>query len=266
MSDKVLDEKTLVALIPLAKNGDNSAYQRIFRSVKNFIHQVANKHCFGDKQQQEELYSEGTLGFVEATQDFDVTRNVKFITFLGWKVKGRIKNYIRSNHSIIRTMTTENYRKVFWRLPRETAKLRAKGITDRDVIRATVAQILDVPIQDVIETEQRTNSPVKSLDARSVEAGTTGKERHEVTPDNQLDPQETYERKEQAEAMRIAMNSFADTLEGTELDIWIYRVDSIEPMSLTEVGMEVGGVSKQYVGKVEKKLMTRFTKFAHTQM
>ncbi len=262
MSNKVLAEKTLVELIPLALAGDDYAAQQIFDSVKSFIHGVAHKHSMGNTQQQEELYSAGCLGFMEALQDFDPKRNVKFITHLGWKVNGRIKNYIRGNHSLLNTMTTENFRKLFWRHASESAKLRAQGITDLDEIRAGVAQILDVPIQDVIEIEKRLNNPVRSLDARSVDDTHNA---HDTLPSDCTQPDQAYESKSEVQAMRILMNQFSDNLDGTELDLWIYRVDSDDPMSLQEVGTELG-VSKQYLSKVEKKLLANFKKFARARM
>ena len=72
------DEERVVML--KAKNGDKAARELIINSNLRFVVSVAKKY-----QNQgialEDLISEGNKGLIKAYDKFDVSKNVKFITY-----------------------------------------------------------------------------------------------------------------------------------------------------------------------------------------
>lgn len=82
-------------LVKLAKQGDISAKNRIIESNLRFVFNVA-KNYKGCGVSLNELISEGNMGLIKAIEKFDLTKEVKFISYAVWWIRQGIQAYIKT--------------------------------------------------------------------------------------------------------------------------------------------------------------------------
>lgn len=82
-------------LVKLAKQGDISAKNRILESNLRFVFNVA-KNYKGCGVSLNELISEGSMGLIKAIEKFDLTKEVKFISYAVWWIRQGIQAYIKT--------------------------------------------------------------------------------------------------------------------------------------------------------------------------
>lgn len=82
-------------LVKLAKQGDISAKNRILESNFRFVFNVA-KNYKGCGVSLNELISEGNMGLIKAIEKFDLTKEVKFISYAVWWIRQGIQAYIKT--------------------------------------------------------------------------------------------------------------------------------------------------------------------------
>ena len=82
-------------LVKLAKQGDISAKNRILDSNLRFVFNVA-KNYKGCGVSLNELISEGNMGLIKAIEKFDLTKEVKFISYAVWWIRQGIQAYIKT--------------------------------------------------------------------------------------------------------------------------------------------------------------------------
>lgn len=82
-------------LVKLAKQGDVSAKNRILESNLRFVFNVA-KNYKGYGVSLNELISEGNMGLIKAIEKFDLTKEVKFISYAVWWIRQGIQAYIKT--------------------------------------------------------------------------------------------------------------------------------------------------------------------------
>ena len=96
-----LDRKTEDKLMLLAKAGDNSAYDKVVCSNLRFVVNVA-KEYLGQGLSFDDLIGEGNLGLVKAYHKYDITKNVKFITYAVWWIRQAILQALLETTKAIR--------------------------------------------------------------------------------------------------------------------------------------------------------------------
>ena len=82
-------------LVKLAKQGDISAKNRILEPNLRFVFNVA-KNYKGCGVSLNELISEGNMGLIKAIEKFDLTKEVKFISYAVWWIRQGIQAYIKT--------------------------------------------------------------------------------------------------------------------------------------------------------------------------
>lgn len=82
-------------LVKVAKQGDISAKNRILESNLRFVFNVA-KNYKGCGVSLNELISEGNMGLIKAIEKFDLTKEVKFISYAVWWIRQGIQAYIKT--------------------------------------------------------------------------------------------------------------------------------------------------------------------------
>lgn len=92
----MLDIETTNSLIILAKNGDESAKERLICENSPLIKSVIKKYL-NKGIEFDDLYQLGSLGFLKAINNFDETFGVKFSTYAVPMIAGEIKRFIRDN-------------------------------------------------------------------------------------------------------------------------------------------------------------------------
>lgn len=77
----------------------NSAQKLIYYHLR-YITKIALR-IYDSYQSFKELVAEGVFGLLDAIEHFDLSRKVRFISYAGWWVKARIKEWVH-NHNVIK--------------------------------------------------------------------------------------------------------------------------------------------------------------------
>jgi RNA polymerase sigma-32 factor len=155
------------------QHGDRAAADRLVTSHLRLVAKIAWGYR-GYGLPISDLISEGTLGMLEAVKRFDPERGFRLTSFATWWVRAQIQDYVLRSWSLVRVGTTANQRKLFFKLRRLRAQLRA--LDDGDLSPEHVQFIavdLGVPAAEVIAMNRRLlsrdaslNSPLPDNDAQ----------------------------------------------------------------------------------------------------
>lgn len=90
-----LNEEEEKKLIRKAKKGDKEAYQKFLASNMRLVISRSLKFCSRDDPRIMDLISEGTLGLIQAVDQFDPKRGYRFSTYAVWWIESYIRKAIR---------------------------------------------------------------------------------------------------------------------------------------------------------------------------
>ena len=91
---KPITKEKEIELINLAKNGDITARNKILTANLRFVFDIAKRYK-GHGATLDDLISEGNMGLIKAIEKFDVTKNVKFISYAVWWVRQYIQDFLK---------------------------------------------------------------------------------------------------------------------------------------------------------------------------
>ena len=98
---KLLSKEEEIKLAEAIKEGDPKATQEMVRRNLKYVVTVANKYRgFGISLQ--DLIEEGNIGLIQAAKRFDVSKNVKFITYAVWWVKQAIMHSLAEQSGTVK--------------------------------------------------------------------------------------------------------------------------------------------------------------------
>jgi RNA polymerase sigma-32 factor len=111
-----------------------------------------------------ELISEGNVGMMEAIKRFNAERGVRLATYAMWWIRAAIQDYILHSGSIVKMGTTTAQKKLFFNLRRLKGQMQAieEGDLKPEQV-ASIANMLDVSEQEVINMNRRLSAPDHSL-------------------------------------------------------------------------------------------------------
>tara|TARA_B100000686_G_scaffold53319_1_gene57532 strand:+ start:1308 stop:2174 length:867 start_codon:yes stop_codon:yes gene_type:complete len=97
----LLSKKEEIKLAEAIKEGDPKAIQEMVRRNLKYVVTVANKYQgFGISLQ--DLIEEGNIGLIQAAKRFDVSKNVKFITYAVWWIKQAIMHALAEQSGAVK--------------------------------------------------------------------------------------------------------------------------------------------------------------------
>ena len=156
---------------------------------------------------------------------------------------------------MVRFSSTRAGRKLFFQLQKERERLISLGI---DPSTPRLAAALEVAESDIIEVAAHLDRPALDLDGPT--GSTVTRPLHETIPQDRLpNPEEGVAERDLEVRVHAAMEKFASTLEGRELEIWRLRTVAEDPLSYSRLG-ERFGISKQRVNEIERRLKERLRK------
>lgn len=202
-----------------------------------------------------DLFQEGSVGLMEAVRRWDPDLGTRFGTYAAYWIRAYILKFLMTNARLIHVGNTRAGRKLFFRLEKERAKLRAAGFEPTTKL---LAAKLDVNEEDVMEVSQHLASREVSFEPRpGEEDGISLSER--ISSPDQASPEQQAGRTMLAEQVRQGMNAFAASLtDEREQAVWAEHLAAPDdPVALSELG-ERYGVSKQRIGQIADKLKKRF--------
>jgi RNA polymerase primary sigma factor len=98
---KLLTKEEEIKLAEAIKEGDPKAVQEMVRRNLKYVVTVANKYR-GFGMSLQDLIEEGNIGLIQAAKRFDVSRNVKFITYAVWWIKQAIMHSLAEQSGTVK--------------------------------------------------------------------------------------------------------------------------------------------------------------------
>lgn len=239
---KILTREEEVELATSIKDGDPKAIQEMVRRNLKYVVTVANKYR-GLGISLQDLIEEGNIGLIQAAKRFDVSRNVKFITYAVWWIKQAIMHSLAEQSGTVK-LPVKQVGKV-----NKINKLSQKMVQDleREPTQAELAKSLGYK-DDEINSIMRAYRTHLSLDSPLKD--------DEDTP--YLDLLENqdfipYDDQLMQEFLSEKVDQLLEDLSEREAKILKMRFGFIgEVKTLEEIGKEIG-LSRERVRQIEKR-------------
>ena len=211
-----------------------------------------------------ELISEGNVGMMQAVKRFDPDRGFRLATYAMWWIRAAIQEYVLHSWSLVKMGTTSAQKKLFFNLRKLKSQMRA--IDDGDLKPEQVrkiAEMLDVPEQDVISMNRRLAAPDHSLNV-PVRSDSEGEWQDWLV--DEAESQETTIADQQELTRRKALlPSALKTLRERERQILIERRLKDNPITLEELSQQYG-ISRERVRQIEVHAFKKLQKTMKTGM
>jgi RNA polymerase primary sigma factor len=243
---KLLTREEEIKLAEAIKQGDPKAVQEMVRRNLKYVITVANKYR-GFGMSLQDLIEEGNIGLIQAAKRFDVSRNVKFITYAVWWIKQAIMHSLAEQSGTVK-LPVKQAGKVT-RFNKKSQQMCQD--MEREPTQSEVAKSLGYK-DDEINSIMRAYRTHLSLD--------TPLKNDEHTP--YLDLLENknlipYDDQIMQESLSEKVDQMLEDLSEREATILKMRFGfSGEVKTLEEIGKEIG-LSRERVRQIEKRAKER---------
>ena len=209
-----------------------------------------------------DLIQEGNIGLMQAVKKYDPYKGVKLSSYAAWWIRAYILRFILNNWRLVKLGTTQAQRKLFFNLSKEKARLSALGI---EPTAETIAESLDVSVEDVTNMDRRLSAGEMSLDTPVSGDDSKSQSRVDLMPALGARVDELLADEEIAGLLHDEMKAFGETLKGKEKQIFYERLMADDPRTLQELGTDFG-VSRERVRQLEKRLQGRLKKYLEEKL
>jgi len=162
---KVLSQKEMDGLLLQAKNGDETARERLIEGNLRLVLSVIQRF---DKRGEspDDLFQVGCIGLIKAISNFDPDKQVKFSTYGVPMIAGEVRRYLRDNSPI---RVSRSIRDVAYRvLQCKEAQTARMG---REPTLEEIAKELELPTEDVAQALDAVCAPVSLYDPVYTDGG-----------------------------------------------------------------------------------------------
>ncbi len=198
-----------------------------------------------------DLVQEGNVGLAKAVKKFEPERGIKFSYYASFWIRAHIMKHLMDNKRLVKIGTTQNQRKLFFNLKKESRRLEALGIKAEP---KNLAANLQVREKDIIEMKQRLNGSEISIDAPlGPDSETTRKEFLQQTGPS---AEEIVSFREIKSLVRDILDRNQDTFSQREKAILNQRLLNPDGQTL-QVIAEQFQVSKERIRQIEIGLLAK---------
>jgi RNA polymerase sigma-32 factor len=239
---------------------DEEAVDRLITSNLRLVVKIANDYQRHWKGNLLDLIQEGNLGLLQAVRKFDPKRGIKFSYYASFWIKAYILKHVMDNRKLVKIGTTQNQRKLFFRLAKERKELRAKGIDPQPKI---VAKRLNVKEEEVVEMTQRLQGSEFSIDTP---VSGQSKETYGAFLEA---PIRTVEERISEEQLRGAfaekLKEFRGRLTEREADIFDNRIVAEHPLILKELGDRYQ-ISRERIRQIQSGIIKNIREWSKAEI
>jgi RNA polymerase sigma-32 factor len=205
-----------------------------------------------------ELISEGNVGMMQAVKRFDPDRGFRLATYAMWWIRAAIQEYILHSWSLVKMGTTAAQKKLFFNLRRLKGQMQA--IEDGDLKPeqvAKIAQVLDLPEQDVVSMNRRLAAPDHSLNT-PVRSDSQGEWQDWLVDETESQETAIANRQELSGRKALLPQALA-ALNQRERHILTERRLRDNPVTLEELSQQYG-VSRERIRQIEMRAFEKLQK------
>src|SRR5262249_29400316 len=218
--------------------GDRAAADRLVTSHLRLVSKIALGYR-GYGLPMSEVISEGNVGLMQAVMRFDPDKGFRLATYAMWWIKAAIRAYILRSWSLVKIGTTASERKLFFKLRQTKSSIAALSEGDLHPEQVKfIADHLGVAAEDVIQMNSRIGGDV-SLNAPTQYEGDSS-EWQAWLVDEGASQEASLAESEETESRRRALREALTVLKDRERLIFEARRLADDPMSLDELGVELG--------------------------
>jgi RNA polymerase sigma-32 factor len=199
-----------------------------------------------------DMFQEGVIALMRAVKTFDISQNVRFMTYAGNWVTAAIYNYVIDNIKSVKIVTTKVHRKLFFKL---NSMLNGDRLTSDKILEISAA--LEVTPEDVTDMAIRMNK----FSEISKDAMVSLNEDEII--ENELDSMTSscdilseILQSEQDELTVERLEEALNTLSERERDIVVSRHIAEQSSTLSELSIKYG-VSIERIRQIEESSMKK---------
>ncbi|HKI50274.1 MAG TPA: RNA polymerase factor sigma-32 [Desulfobacteria bacterium] len=233
------------------KNNDPATRHRLITANLRLVVKIAldfKKYWMPDFL---DLVQEGNVGLAKAVKKFEPERGIKFSYYASFWIRSHIMKHLMDNKRLVKIGTTQNQRKLFFNLKKESRRLEAQGIKAEP---ENLAASLQVREKDVVEMKQRLNGSEISIDAPlGHDSETTRKELLQQTGPS---AEEIVSYREIKSLVRDILDRHQDSFSQREKAILNQRLLNPDAQTLQDIA-EQFQVSKERIRQIEIGLLAK---------
>lgn len=204
-----------------------------------------------------DLIQEGNVGLIQAINEYDPYRGVKFSSYASYWIKAYIRSFILRNWSLVKMGTTRAQRALFYKLQKEKQNMEAMGIRPS---RKALAEKFDVKEREVDEMSQRMGSRDLSLNTPVRKDASDSDELIQLIEDPTDEVTIQLAESEIKKEFSERLDYFEKTLSGKELVIFRERLRADQAKTLREIG-ENYGITRERVRQIEARVLEKLREY-----
>lgn len=238
---------------------DDKALEQLVKSFQGLVHRVA-RHYLRSGLPLADLVSEGNVGLIQAINRFDPSRGFRLSTYATWWIRAGITEFVINASSMVRGVTTESHKRLFFNLQRLKKKHGAHdGCELSPPMITAIATELDVNEADVIRINQWFGRKEVSIDTPLRAGEDAGPSWQNILADPTLNQEASMIRSDELHKRKALVRDALACLDERERHIVLERHLKEEPQKLADLGAAFG-ISRERVRQIELRALGKLRK------
>jgi len=251
----MLDREIELDLIQRSQDhGDAEAMEMLIGSHQRLVIKTASDYRrYGVPMA--DLISEGNIGLIQGIKKFDPTRGFRLSTYARWWIRTAIGDYILRSSSVVRTITNEHRKKLFFNLSRLKKKHQGneESLLSPEAV-TLISEELRVPEVETERMDQWFSSRDQSTNTVVGEDG--GATWQDLLIDDSQDQESSLMERDEMDKRRALMSTALAELSERERHILTERKLSDHPPPLSELS-KIYGISRERVRQIETRALQK---------